>query len=325
MFLIRSAKVSDLKGVVVLARHLNSYNLPADRAAVARLLRDSERAFKGQRLSDDHKKFLFVAEEVPGGRIVGTSLIIARHGTPRLPHISFRRKGRTLKLLVSRRGFTEIGGLAVLPRYRGHAEKIGKQLSYARFAFMARRRGTFRPKVLVEYLPPLEPGTGKGNALWDAVGARFTGLSYAQADRLSAVSKEFILALFPKKISAGLLPKKAQKVLGLPGKGAQKSIVMLKKIGFRSLGQIDPFDGGPHYGADLARIALVLRTAQKRFKQSAILGKKAAKAIVMTDKKGKVRACVSPCLAAKGTVLLPRQTVRLLRLKPGDAVSLTPF
>ena len=338
MFLIRSAARRDAPAVLALARHLNSYNLPADPGAVRALLADSERSFRGARIPDEKRRYLFVAEEIPSGKVVGSSLIIARHGTPKLPHLSFRLadeskrsatlgktvKHRTLRLEASHRGFTEIGGLALLPSHRGHAEKIGKQLSYARFAFMARRRAAFCPRVLVEYLPVLEPG--KGNALWDALGAVFTELSYAKADRLSAENKEFILSLFPReKIYAGLLPLKARKHLGVPGRGAQASLALLERIGFRFLGQIDPFDGGPHYGAELKKIPLVRRTARGRYAGSAMPGENAPQRLVMTQKNGVLRACVARIASKRGGIYLPKDEARALRLAPGDAVTLTPF
>ena len=338
MFLIRGAEARDLEGVLKLARHLNSYNLPADRKAIRRLLADSVRSFRGERVAAERKQFLFVAEEVPGGKVVGTSLIIARHGTPKLPHLSFRLaretkkssslqksvEHRTLVLAASRRGFTEIGGLAVLPAYRGRAEKIGKQLSYARFAFMARHKAFFRPQVLVEYLPPLDPA--KGNALWTSLGKPFTGLTYHEADRLSAENKEFIFSLFPReKIYACLLPKAAQKDLGLPGEGARSSLGMLERLGFRFLGQIDPFDGGPHYGAPLRRIPLVRKTAGAKFGGSAAPDAKAPRALVMTESGGRARACLAAAARRKGLVWLPREAARALGLKPRDELSITPF
>jgi arginine N-succinyltransferase len=267
MFLIREARPSDLKAVLGLAGHLNSYNLPADKNYVTSLLAASTKSFAGKAGRKEDARYLFVAEELKTKKVVGSSLIIARHGTPSLPHLSFKLEQEaktsrflsrrvehlTLKLKADTRGFTEIGGLVVLPEYRRHPEKIGKQLSYARFEYIARYPKKFMPRLIVEYLPKLDPQ--KGNRLWELVGQKFTGLSYARADRLSAVSKEFILSLFPKdKIYACFLPDGVVRELGKPGEGAKASVGMLEKIGFRFLNQIDPFDGGPHYGAGLPEI-----------------------------------------------------------------------
>jgi len=105
-------------------------------------------------------------------------------------------------------------------------------------------------------LPPLEPdGTSK---LWESLGRHFTGLAYQEADLLSKDKKEFIAALFPDDpIHTELLPADVRAVIGVVGpetKGVEK---MLRRIGFEYAGQIDPFDGGPHFMADTDDITIV--------------------------------------------------------------------
>ncbi len=309
--MIRSAATRDLESVMVLAGFLNSYNLPADKTFIKKLLRD-----KGH--------YLFVAEEIKTGKVVGCSLIIARHGTPRLPHLSFQLGGEakfsqtlgkrvwhsTLKLHADTRGFTEIGGLVVLPRYRGLKERIGKQLSFARFAYMARYPKKFERRVLVEYLPKLDALIG--NKLWEYLGKRFTELSYRDADRLSVCNKEFILTLFPReKIYCRLLPETAVRFIGIPGPGAAASLGMLSKIGFKFLDQVDPFDGGPHYGAAFSKISLIRETKFVKYGE-----KIEGVHMVSVEKHGQFRAVVSenPAAAAK-----------ILGVKSGERISITPF
>src|SRR5260221_13379551 len=117
----------------------------------------------------------------------------------------------------------------------------------------------FREGRLDEPCPPLEPdGTSH---LWDALGRRFTDMTYADADRLSKQNKEFIKGLFPEgTIYASLLPKQSQDVIGKVGaqtKGVEK---MLRRIGFRYAERVDPFDGGPHFTAATDEVTLVQKT-----------------------------------------------------------------
>ena len=117
-----------------------------------------------------------------------------------------------------------------------------------RFLYIKLHRELFRDELLAELLPPLEPdGTSH---LWNAVGRKFTDMTYAEADRLSKKNKEFIKGLFPEgAIYATLLPQDAQDVIGKVGaqtKGVEK---MLRRIGFRYAWRVDPFDGGPHFTA----------------------------------------------------------------------------
>jgi arginine N-succinyltransferase len=338
MFVIRSARPGDLGQLQALARHLDSYNLPDDRAELRALLRETQASFRGRLRPKDRMRFLFVAEDVKTRKLAGCSLIIARHGTRALPHLSLRvsREARTsrflskridhtvLKLAVDSAGSTEIGGLVVLPAYRHLKDGVGKQLSYARFAYIARHPERFRRKVIVEYLPKFAPG-GNGNALWEALGRKFTGLSYREADRLSTKSKEFILSLFPRgKIYGCFLPDAVVRDLGAPGPGAKISLKMLAKIGFRFLGQIDPFDGGPHYGAALSKIPLVRRTEVLRFAGAKRTGR-LPRAIVMAEKNGAVRAVTTSFRKRGREVLLAPDAIKALEIRQGGPVSVTPF
>src|SRR5262249_9579930 len=124
-------------------------------------------------------------------------------------------------------------------------------------------REWFRDEVLAELLPPLEKdGTSH---LWDALGRHFTDLTYAEADKLSRMNKEFIRGLFPEgTIYASLLPQAAQDVIGKVGAQTRGVEKLLRRIGFRYAERVDPFDGGPHFTAMTDEITLVKETRQLR-------------------------------------------------------------
>ncbi|HLK41405.1 MAG TPA: arginine N-succinyltransferase, partial [Polyangiaceae bacterium] len=149
------------------------------------------------------------------------------------------------------------------PDYRKKPERLGLLISYVRFLYIKLHRELFKDELLAELLPPLEPdGTSH---LWDAVGRKFTDMTYADADRLSKKNKEFVKGLFPEgAIYATLLPQNAQDVIGKVGaqtKGVEK---MLRRIGFRYAWRVDPFDGGPHFTAPIDEITLVQRSHKAR-------------------------------------------------------------
>jgi arginine N-succinyltransferase len=269
MFRIRQSYREDVEQVLAVAEHLDTVNLPANRAHIEGILDRAERSFAGTLPAFD-REYLFVLEDVKLGRIIGTSIIYAQHGTKRAPHIYFRVERderysytldkyfvhRTLRIGYDYDGPTEIGGLILLPEYRKHPESLGKALSYVRFLFMRIHRGGFRDRVLSELLPPLEAdGTSK---LWEALGRRFTGLTYQEADLLSKDNKEFIHALFPDDpIHTELLPDDVRALIGQVGPDTKAVEKMLRRIGFDYAGQIDPFDGGPHFSAATDAIAVV--------------------------------------------------------------------
>jgi arginine N-succinyltransferase len=255
--------------VLAVAEHLDTVNLPHDREVIEGILDRSARSFAGE-LSGADLEFLFVLEDLEAKRIIGTSMIYAQHGTKRAPHIFFRVENderysvtldryfvhRTLRIGYNYNGPTEIGGLILLPEYRRNTQALGKTLSYVRFLFIRMHRPLFRNQVISELLPPLEPdGTSK---LWKALGRRFTGLTYQEADRLSKDNKEFIHALFPDDpIHLELLPDDVQAIIGQVGEETKPVERMLRRIGFEYADQIDPFDGGPHFIANTDEITIV--------------------------------------------------------------------
>jgi arginine N-succinyltransferase len=268
MLLLRDVSPRDEKAVMRLARALDTMNLPADESALKTLIRTSVASFSGRIADPLKREYLFVLEDARGA-LVGTSLVIAQHGTREAPHVYYDTyvkehysesldrlfRHQVLALRYDHDGPTEIGGLVVMPNRRG-AGKPGKQLSFVRFLWMAMHPERFREKVLAELLPPLLPD-GR-SPMWEYLGGRFTGLPYQDADRLSRENKEFIRALFPHgEIYTSLLPKRVQAAIGKVGPETRGVQRMLESIGFRYANAIDPFDGGPHFIAPLEEITLV--------------------------------------------------------------------
>ena len=269
MFRIRQSYREDVEQVLAVAEHLDTVNLPAERDHIEGILDRSAKSFAAE-VPVVEREFVFVLEDLAKKQIIGTSIIYAQHGTKRAPHIFFRVENderysvtldkhfihQTLRIGYNYDGPTEIGGLILLPQYRRSAEGLGKALSYVRFLFMRMHRPLFRANVLSELLPPLESdGTSK---LWEALGRKFTNLSYQEADLLSKDNKEFIHALFPDDpIHTELLPDDVQKLIGQVGPDTRAVESMLRRIGFDYARQIDPFDGGPHFTAKTDDISLI--------------------------------------------------------------------
>lgn len=274
---IRAAIRDDQEGLYRLAEHLDSVNLPHDAQEIAEILSASERSFSGEVVDPKRRQFVFVLWDLLEERAVGTSMIIGQLGSRDAPYIFFdvRKEERysatldrhfihqVLSIGYSYHGPTEIGGLVVHPDYRKAPERLGMLISYVRFLFIAIHRELFQNRVLAELMPPLEPdGTSH---LWEAVGRRFTGLTYREADRLSKKNKEFIRGLFPNgDIYASLLSSEAQAVIGEVGRETRGVAKMLARIGFRYWDRVDPFDGGPHYIAPTDEVELVQRTRRAR-------------------------------------------------------------
>jgi arginine N-succinyltransferase len=339
MLLLRDAQKSDLPGLVELARILNSVNLPHDRRALGEIVDRSVRSFRGEIADPLQRHYVFVLEDPRAGRVLGTSMIIAQHGTRESPCTFFEVaerehysstlgahfRHRVLNIGYHFDGPTEIGGLVVHPADRRSEEQPGKQLAYVRFLYLAAFRERFRDKVLAELMPPLLPD---GRSLfWECCGKRFTGLDYQTADKQSRENKEFIQQLFPPSgIYATLLPPRVQRALGAVGPATRGVEKMLTRLGFHYVHRIDPFDGGPHYECQTSEISLVREHRRLAVgRREPPRGERARLVGAPGEGRVRFRAVRTPARVEGEEILVPRAARELLRVKPGQAVSAVPF
>ena len=267
MFVLRSVQLKDLKDMLKLSTIMNFINLPSDEELICSKIESSMKSFKQPSTNLSNNYYIFVLEDFNAGEIHGVSMIHAQHGTDNEPHfyLTVGQEAKfsqtintgfvhgTLKLGLDSNGPTEIGGLILNPTFRGHTDKLGKQLSFVRVLFMGIHPERFKPMIHSELMPPFDK---HGNSpLWEAIGRRFINMNYQEADVLSRNNKEFILSLFPSEnIYQTLLPMEAREAIGKVGKETEPVRKMLESIGFRYTYEVDPFDGGPHYRCPLRDI-----------------------------------------------------------------------
>ena len=336
MFLMRGALPSDLPAVMELAEFLDSPNLPHDDAFLSRRIARSERAFREPGPPSGEREYQFVLVD-DGDVVVGTSAILSKHGTPKMPHLflrvgeetryspstSVRVTHTTLQLGASYDGPTEIGALVLKPGARGRPGWPGKLLSWGRFAFIARNRGCFEKTVLAEMRAAID-AQGR-SAFWDAFGRRFTGMSYTEADRLSASDKSFVLDLFPATpFYASLLDPKVAAQIGLVHDEAIPALRLLEQAGLHWQDEIDPFDGGPFVAAPVAKIVPVAQTVVGRLEEGAP-DESDAPAIVSTGEGGEFRAVAATAARERRAIRVPKEARERLGLSIGDEITWTPL
>jgi arginine N-succinyltransferase len=338
---IRGATPADEDQLLDVARHLNTVNLPADRDEIRALLDHAQKSFTGAIKDPRRREYVFVVVDLARERIVGTSMIVAQLGRRDAPYIYVdvseeERYSATLdkhfrhvvlKIGYSYNGPTEIGGLIVDPEYRKKPERLGQLISYVRFLYVRMHRDWFRAELLAELLPPLEPdGTSH---LWNAVGRKFTEMTYAEADRLSKKNKEFVKGLFPEgAIYASLLPVDAQDVIGKVGSQTKGVERMLRRVGFRYAWRVDPFDGGPHFTAatdDVTLIQRCHRTTLTRLTDSSEGSKLRALIAVEGSEPPFFRAVPTRWHAEDGGAAVARDAAERLSAIPGDEVWMLPL
>jgi arginine N-succinyltransferase len=267
MYILRSASLDDLDDLFELSQLMLFINLPPDKNIILSKIESSIAAFTkpSKKLWENH--YLFVLEDRITGKIIGTSMIHAQHGTEDEPHYYFSVSQEskfskslntgfihgTLKLGLDTNGPSEIGGLILHPDNRKNEKRLGKQLSFVRFLYMGMNKERFKNVVHSELMPPFD--NDGHSPLWEAIGRRFLNMEYVDADILSRSNKEFILSLFPADtIYLTLLPIEARNAVGNVGEETIPVKKMLEGIGFKYTNEVDPFDGGPHYRANLKDI-----------------------------------------------------------------------
>ena len=333
MFKVRAVRSDDLNQLVDLAKQFNLLNLPGDKKILSQKIEKSLASFAGE-LEKTESEYLFVLEDVEESLVVGSSLIMAKHGGEAVPHSYYKilKKNhysddlgigfihQILRFQLDSDGPTEIGGLLVDKMYRRRPEKLGKQISLSRFVYMGLYPEKFEKRVLCELTPPLsEDGRSE---FWEALGRRFTGLPYQEADLLSQTNKEFISSLFPTDdIYLCLLDAKARLVLGRVGEQTKPAQHLLESIGFNYLEEVDPFDGGPHFGAATKDILLIKqgqRAKVTEFKDASFR----SQGLVGTTKE-EFECVMSSFDLRDQQVALPAHVRQLLEIEEGEEVYVT--
>jgi len=334
-FVVRPVMHDDLGQLVDLAKQFSLLNLPGEKRVISEKIERSVSSFAGK-LEKTKAEYLFVLEDIEEKYVVGSSLILAKHGNEDVPHSFFKilKKDhfskdlgvgfihQVLRFQLDNDGPTEIGGLLVDKSYRRRPEKLGKQISLGRFLYMALNPDRFERRVLCELTPPL---TEEGRSeFWEALGRRFTGLPYQEADLLSQSHKEFIESLFPEEdIYLCLLDAKARLVLGRVGEATKPAQHLLESIGFSYLDEVDPFDGGPHYGCETKDILPIKRGKKVRvaeFKDSGFKGK-----ALVASAGEEFRCVVSGYDLRDDEVALPKKVQDVLQLEEDSQVFISPF
>ncbi len=329
--------MDDLEDLYKLASQFVLLNLPANKTRLTEILKISEKSF-ARKLPKEKCEFVFVAEDQELGRVVGTSKIVVKNGTVEDPYLSYKIEKeekfssdlglgfihQTLKFTENTDGPTELGGLVVDRAYRRRPEKIGKTISLVRFMFIAAYSDLFKDELHCDLAPPL---TDEGRSeFWEALGRRFTGLPYDEADRLSHTNKEFIRSLFPEdKIYMTLLESKARLVVGEVGVETRPARALMEKLGFVYKNEIDPFDGGPHLGAAKNEVKPIKAFQRLKLEVKKTLKSESKMFLVGGLSGGEFRAKLCFPEILKGKLCISEEANKLLDFVSGQEVFIIPI
>lgn len=331
-FRIRAARPGDLRAFYDLAKLTGGgfTNLPTDKGTLEGKLARSEEGFGREGDGPGEDLYVFMLENVDTGAIRGTCQIFGAVGTDR-PFYSYlistltvksEELGRifrnqTLNLTTDLEGFSEVGGLFLHPQER--AGGLGMLLARSRYLFIKQHRPRFGDSVLAELRGVMDQS---GNSpFWDAIGGRFFGMSFPEADEFNAVhGTQFIADLFPKTpIYVSMLPESARSVMGQPHPTGRAALKMLEAEGFDWDGYIDIFDGGPTVTCRTDKIKTIVESEWVRVAGSN--GGGGPTMMLAAGVKQDFVACYSRASRTdNGELLIDAKAMDMLNIGPGDRV-----
>ncbi len=329
---IRAARPDDVRAFYDLAKLTGGgfTNLPAEKPTLEAKLARSEEGFSREGENPGNDLYVFMLENVETGQIRGTCQIFGAVGTDR-PFYSYlistlttksEELGRifrnqTLNLTTDLEGFSEVGGLFLHPQER--AGGLGMLLARSRYLFIKQHRPRFGDSVLAELRGVMDQS---GNSpFWDAIGGRFFGMSFPEADEFNAVhGTQFIADLFPKTpVYVSMLPESARAVMGQPHPTGRAALKMLENEGFDWDGYIDIFDGGPTVTARTDKIKTVMEADWVKVAGTNENG--GATMMLAAGVKHDFAACYAQASKTdNGELLIAGQAMDMLNNGPGDRV-----
>lgn len=334
-FVIRPAQEKDLEALFDLAKQFTLLNLPANKKEIEKKILLSRRSFSGE-IEKTKALYFFVCEDLEDQVLAGCAQVVAKKGTPSNPNYSFKVLKRErfspdlsvgfihqiLRLNLDVDGGTEVGGLILDKSYRRRPEKLGRLISLSRFVYIGMNADRFEDELLSEMAPPL---TDEGRSeFWEALGRRFTGMPYQEADALSQTNKEFIRSLFPEEdIYLCLLDPKARLVLGRVGPETQPAMHMLESIGFKYSNEVDPFDGGPHLRVKKQEVSLIKKGKFFKFSTDEVDSYEVEPGLIGFGENQNFRCARTAYKTIDDKIFLPEGTAQALGVKSGDSVYLT--
>ncbi|APE26846.1 arginine N-succinyltransferase [Aurantiacibacter gangjinensis] len=330
-FVIRPALADDLQHLYEMAKLTGGgfTNLPPDRASLTGKLEGSNAAFSRQGDDIQPETFVLALENTETRDVRGTCQVFTAVGR-QYPFYSYRINTLTqysqeldrtvtaelLSLVNDLGGTSEVGGLFLHPGER--AGGLGLLLARSRYLFIAAHRERFGDRILAELRGIIDERGG--SPFWDAIGGKFFGMSFQEADEFNAINgNQFIADLMPKHpVYIAMLGEEAKKVIGLPHPSGRAAMRMLENEGFSYQGYVDIFDGGPTMLAETDKVRSIA-DAHRGTVSDAALGK-GEKALIAAGRLKDFRCCYGAREIDSEAVRIDAQAAELLRIGEGETV-----
>ena len=337
---LRPCRLADLAAIerIAAASPVGISSLPPERDKLHRKILRSSQSFSAEGDTSGEEIYFFVLEDPASGQIVGTSGIAASAGFGDRFY-SYRNEfivHASQELGVSNRIHSlhlchDLTGATLLTSFyidEAYAHTVWPQLlSRARLLFIAEHARRFADRIVAE-MPGLCDEAGH-SPFWDAVGRRFLGLGYPQAEQLAGGrSKSFIAELMPQyPIYVPLLPADAQIAIGQLHPAGELPFGILLDEGFDADTYVDVFDGGPTVEARLDQLASVRHNRRLRVvRADGAVDGGLAHLVVNTSAPGfRATVAMAPAGDEGDELALDAETIAALDIAEGDDVRVVPL
>ena len=339
MWVVRAVTIEDLDSLLQLVqsatRGLTSLQL--DRPRLLDRVEQSAFAFSRLSTSPRGEPYVLVLINTETGELVGTSTVYAKTGgyQPLYAYQIVTSEHRSLMLGVHQRrkrldlqrihdGPTELGSLFLRGKYRG--EGRGRWLSLSRFALISMLPHRFADRVIAQL-------RGKSDSdgsvpFWDAVAGRFIPTTFATADAMSTISKQFIEEMMPQHpIYLDLLDERVRQGIGEVHQETVPARKLLRDEGFGETDLVDIFDAGPVISCDRQHIKAVQRC--RPLSVAAVCDQTAEKGerLILASSRGGFTSILAPGLVEGDTITIGAREAAQLEVETGSncfALALRP-
>lgn len=176
---------------------------------------------------------------------MGSSQILACYMGQKHPLFTLDKQNSFLRLRYIHNKSVQLGGLVLLPKFRGGADKLGRQIGASRFLYMLEDPQIWPEEVEVSLTAPLKDND-RTSEFWDAVGKRVFSLNYLKASELYRENFPRFLSRIPQNMTVDLksLPKGARQAMETPHSETLSLYHGLLKLGFKKTPYRHFLDGG---------------------------------------------------------------------------------
>ena len=330
--IVRPIENQDLDALFEMAKASGTgfTTLPANRDYLAKRIQLSLDSFKREDADCRGEYYLFVLEDLASCQVIGTCAVAGHVGsdevfysyrvgklTKQCSQLGIRNEHQTLTITTDFQGATEVCTLFLMPEFRQN--KNGQLLARSRYLFLAEQQARFADPVIAE-LRGVSDDNGH-SPFWDAIGRKFYGVEFPQADYLTGMSeKQFISDLMPEyPIYYTMLPQSARDAIAEVHEQTKPAKKLIEREGFRYSNYVDLFDGGPTMRCQFENIRSVKNSRVAEV--STIMPEVSSELYIIGTRQLDYRCVLGRlCMNEDGSVSITDETAQALNLAEGASI-----